>query len=221
MQRVYARSVIMASGGWINQHVLADLPDGMRSAYREFNYAPALVINVALDNWRFLQRQGIAAARWFDGGLGFSCNLRRAMVIGAPLAPMHPDQPTVLTFYMGIYAPGKNAAEQGTLGRNQLLSTTFADYERKIRAHLTKLFGAAGFDAKRDIAGIILNRWGHARLVQPPGWYFGRDGKPAPREVIERGYGRIVIAHSELNGHQSMTGAMAQGKRAAEQVLSA
>ena len=31
--------------------------------------------------------------------------------------------------------------------------------------------------------------------------------------------GSIVIAHSELNGHQSATGALQQGKRAAEQVV--
>jgi len=29
-----------------------------------------------------------------------------------------------------------------------------------------------------------------------------------------------VIAHSELNGHQNATGALAQGRRAAEQALS-
>jgi hypothetical protein len=35
---------------------------------------------------------------------------------------------------------------------------------------------------------------------------------------VERGYGQIAIAHSELNGHQNATGALAQGKRAAEQI---
>lgn len=48
-----------------------------------------------------------------------------------------------------------------------------ADYERAIRPQLTNQFASAGFNAERDIAGIILNRWGHARLVQPPGWYYG------------------------------------------------
>jgi hypothetical protein len=38
--------------------------------------------------------------------------------------------------------------------------------------------------------------------------------------MVERGYGEIAIAHAELNGHQNATGAPAQGKRAAEQVLS-
>jgi len=64
----------------------------------------------------------------------------------------------------------------------------------------------------------VLNRWGHARVIQPPGFYYGRDGKPSPREVIGKGF-RIAIAHSELNGHQNATGALAQGRRAAEQVL--
>ena len=30
---------------------------------------------------------------------------------------------------------------------------------------MMKLFGAAGFDPDRDVAGIILNRWGHAYSV--------------------------------------------------------
>jgi spermidine dehydrogenase len=57
-------------------------------------------------------------------------------------------------------------------------------------------------------------------VIQPPGFYYGLNGKPSPRQIVERGFGRIVIAHSELNGHQSASGALAQGKRAAEQALS-
>jgi spermidine dehydrogenase len=218
VERVRATAVVMASGGWMNKHVLADMPADMRAAYDAFVYAPALVVNVALTNWRFLHRLRIAAARWFDDGFGFSCNIRRPMRVGAgPHVPMHPDRPTVLTFYMGLYTPGRSAAEQGVLGRTTLLATPYADYERRIRSHLTRLFADAGFDARRDVAGIILNRWGHARLVQPPGFRYGTDDRPAPLEVVARGYGRIAIGHSELNGHQSMTGAMAQGRRAALQ----
>jgi spermidine dehydrogenase len=86
---------------------------------------------------------------------------------------------------------------------------------------MTRLFGAAGFDARRDIAGIVLNRWGHARLVQPPGFYFGSNGQPSAREIVAKGYGRVAIGHSELGGHQSATGAMAQGQRAARQAMKA
>ena len=216
---VRARTVVMAAGGGMARAVLADLPAEMRAAYATFQHAPALVVNVALTNWRFLRALDVACARWFDDEFGFSCNIRRPMVIGTAPKAMTPDDPTVLTFYMGLYAPGRPAAEQGQIGRRRLLETSYADFERVIRRKMTTMFGAAGFDARRDIAGIVLNRWGHARLVQPPGFYFGRNGQSPAREIVAKGYGRVAIGHSELGGHQSATGAMAQGQRAARQAL--
>ena len=217
LYRTRARRVAMASGGWVNKHVIADLPADIRDAYTQFQYAPALIINVALTNWRFMYKLGITAARWFDSsGVGFIANLRRQMTTAGYHAPMDPDKPTVLTFYLGLYTPGKSAAEQGVLNRTKLYSTPYADYERAVLAQLNHQFGSAGFNAKRDVAGIILNRWGHARLVQPPGWYYGSEGRPAAREIVAKGFGNIAIGHSEINGHQSATGAMAQGKRLGE-----
>jgi spermidine dehydrogenase len=220
LYRVTARAVVMASGGGMSRSVLADMPADMRTAYATFQHAPALVVNVALTNWRFLRALNISCARWFDDEFGFSCNIRRPMIIGAAKpAPMTSDDPAVLTFYMGLYAAGRPAGEQGSIGRQRLLETSFADFERLIRRKMTTMFGGAGFDARRDIAGIVLNRWGHARLVQPPGFYYGRDGQTPAREIVAKGYGRIAIGHSELGGHQSATGAMAQGQRAAQQAL--
>ena len=214
LYEVRARRVAMASGGWVNRRVIAGLPPEILAAYGTFQYAPALIVNVALTNWRFMHKLGITAARWFDpDGLGFVANIRRQMTVGKYHAPVKPDEPTVLTFYTGLYTPGKTAAEQGSLGRAALLEKSYADFERIVVRQMTRQFSTAGFNAKRDIAGIILNRWGHARLVQPPGWFYGADGKPAPREVVAKGFGRIGIGHSELNGHQSATGAMTEGRR--------
>jgi spermidine dehydrogenase len=214
---VRARRVAMATGGWVNKHILADLPADIRDSYSQFVYSPALIVNVGLRNWRFMHRLGITAARWFDdGGVGFVANIRRQMTTPGYQPPVDPDEPNVLTFYVGLYSPGKTAAEQGSLGRATLLGKSYAEYERAVLAQMTHQFADAGFDAKRDVAAIILNRWGHARLVQPPGWYYGTGGKPAPREIVAKGYGNVAIGHSELNGHQSATGAMAQGKRLGE-----
>lgn len=221
LSRVRARRVVMASGSWINKHVLADQPGELRAKYLEFGYTPALVVNVALTNWRFLATLGAPACRWFGDGFGFSCNIRRPMLASGHEPPLHPDRPTVLTFYMGLYTRGLSAYEQGAAGRRRLLETPYAQYERTIRSHMARLFAASGFDPRTDIAGIILNRWGHARLVQPPGWYYGREGNAPAREVVQRGYGRVAIAHSELNGHMNVTGAIAQGKRSGEAAAAA
>jgi spermidine dehydrogenase len=163
--RVTGRTAIMASGGMMTRKVLADLPPELATAYSEFQHAPALVVNVALTNWRFLATLGVSSCRWFDSEFGFSCNIRRPMVIGRTPPPMHPNQPTVLTFYMGLQSAGKTLAEQASWGRQLLLTRTYADYERLIRRHMTRLFANAGFDARKDIAGIVLNRWGHARAA--------------------------------------------------------
>ena len=215
---VEADGVVLASGGWMNRYIAADLPDGHRTAYDSFIHAPILVANVALRNWRFLDRLGIAACI-YEGDLGFSCNIRRPMYAGEYRPPHAPDQPTMLTFYITYESPGASPAEQGIVGRTEMLSTSFAAYERRLREQMVTLFADGGFDPAQDIGGLILNRWGHAYVAPGPGFFFGRDGKPAPPDVIREPFGRVAIGHSELRGHQNWTGAAAEGRRAVEAVL--
>src|SRR5262245_32220764 len=140
------------------------------------------------------------------------------MWIGNHRPLLDPKQPAVLTFYVQFYFPVQSTQKRGSLGRAKLLSTTFSSYERQIRQQLVTLFGGAGFDPQRDIAGIVLNRWGHAYVNPQPGFYFQGDGRPAPRDVIRRPFGRIAFGHSELVGHQYWLGAINEGKRAVEQL---
>jgi spermidine dehydrogenase len=217
--RLKARGVVMAGGGWSTRRVVRDLPDEYQNAYRQFHHSPMLVVNVAVTQWRFLFKLGITAARWFKG-FGFSCNLRRQMLVGRYRPRLHPDLPNVVTFYVPFYYPGLDIAEQGARGQTELLSTSYREYERQIRKQMLLLFARSGFDPRRDIAGIILNRWGHAFVDPQPGFYFGRDGQAAPRDIIRRPFGRIAFAHSELVGHQYWLGAIGEGRRAATQLLS-
>jgi len=220
LYRLRAKSVVMASGGWVNRHVIRDLPQSHHDAYEEFAHAPVLVVNVALRNWRFLARLGVSAAIWFEG-FGFTCNIRRPMIIAGKTEPLHPDKPIVLTFYVPFFAPGIPMKQQGIVGRAEMLSTSFTDYERQVREQMTLMFGEAGFDPATDIAGIILNRWGHAYVAPGPGFRFGMNGNPAPPDIIREPIGRIAIGHSELRGHQSWLGAAGEGRRAVEALLDA
>jgi spermidine dehydrogenase len=213
-----ARSVVMASGGWINKHILADMPEDLRTAYQQFSYAPALIVNVALRQWRFLYDLGVTACRWFDDGDGFGycCNLRQNMLTEGGAAPLHPDRPAVLSFYMGLTIPGLPAAVQGATARARFFATPYMDFEVRVRRQMVRLFGSHGFNPKRDIAAIVLNRWGHARLIEPPGFHYGTDGKPSPLERVREGYGQVSIGHSELNGAQHWGSAVEYGRKAGE-----
>ena len=216
--KVEARAVVMASGGWINKHILVDMPPDLRAAYDQFAYAPALIVNVALRQWRFLYDMGITACRWFDedDGIGYCCNIRQNMVTGGHSPVLHPDRPAVLSFYMGLPIPGLPAAAQGATSRAKFLGTPYMDFELRIRRQMMALFASHGFKPERDITAIVLNRWGHARLIEPPGFHYGVDGRPSPLERVRQGYGRVAIGHSELNGAQHWGSALEYGKRAGE-----
>jgi spermidine dehydrogenase len=215
---VRAGRVIMASGGWVNKHLLTDMPEDLRTAYGQFSYAPALIINVALRQWRFLYDLDITACRWFDDtdGFGYCCNLRQNMVTARHAPPLHPDKPAVLSFYLGLPVPGLPAATQGMAARARLMNTAYADFELLIRRQMLRLFAASGFKPKRDIAAIVLNRWGHARLIEPPGFHYGVDGKISALERVRQGYGHVSIGHSELNGAQHWGSALEYGRKAGE-----
>ena len=214
---VTANAVVMATGAWITKYLVRDLPTAHRQAMHEFVHTAVLVANVAVRNWRFLYDLGFTGFRWW-ADFGFACALKRPMHVGDYRPPFHPDQPAVLSFYVPLYYPDRSAAIQGVLGRNEILGTSFAAYETKIRKLMMRLFGNHGFDAARDIAGIILNRWGHAYLLPTPGFYLGRNDQPAARDIIRIPFGRIAFAHSELYGNQHWGPAAAEGSRAVEQL---
>jgi spermidine dehydrogenase len=131
-----------------------------------------------------------------------------------------PDLPTVLTFFVDFAKPGLPLAQQGSKGRAELLSTTYADYERQIREQLTDMFGASGFDAKRDIAGIVLNRFGHAFINPQPGFFFGLNNEPAARDILRAApFGRIAFSHSDLSGAMDHRNAFLESNRAVGQLL--
>lgn len=220
---IRTKAVVMATGGWINRNVVKDLPEAHREAYGRFRHAPFLVANVALTNWRFLHELGITAAIWRKGrdDFGHTCNIRRPMHAGGYQPPLDPDQPTVLSFYTPFFYPGLPIEQQVAMGRSELMLTSYAEYERRILRQMDRLFGATRFDAARDVAGIILNRWGHAYSVPYPGFFGGSGDGPAARDTIRRHYGRIAFGHSELDGLQHWGPAADEGRRAVLQVIDA
>jgi spermidine dehydrogenase len=218
LKRVRGQAVIVAAGGWIARHIVRDLPPAYGSAYAQFHHGPMLVANVAVRNWRPFAKLGITAAHWFDG-FGFFVNVRQPMKIDAVPVPLDPAKPAMLTLYVGFPQPGVPIDRQTSGGRGVLFGTSYADFELQIRKQLQEMFGSAGFDAKRDIAGLVINRWGHAYIAPQPGFYFGTPGNPAPLEVIRERHGRVAFGHSELSGRQSWGRAAQESRRALKQVL--
>jgi spermidine dehydrogenase len=217
--RVKARSVVMAGGSWTTKHIVRDLPEDRRAAYAQFYRSPCMMANVAVRNWRFLYKMGIAGAQWFEG-LGNYLQVRKLALCGADAPTISPDSPVVLTLKVLYSYPGHSTEEQGHMGRSEMIATPFREYERQIRRQFTDMFSRSGFDASRDIAGIILNRWGHAYVSPAPGFYFGKNGNPAPGEVLRAApFGRIAFANTDLSGMPDHRSSILEANRAVGQLL--
>ena len=144
-----------------------------------------MMANVAVRNWRFLYDMGLTGCRWFDGQVGNYTEVRKLAVTGAVDPTFSPDSPIVLSLKVLYSYPGLSTEEQGNRGRGELLATSFAEYERRVRQQFTDMFGAHGFDAKRDIAGIILNRWGYVYRAPSRIFLWNKWQTCAPRNSTE------------------------------------
>lgn len=218
-ERITSKAVVMATAGFMAKNVVSSMPSIIHDNYDQFKHGPALVVNVALKNWKFLERLGFTAGRWYDG-FGYFGSIRAPMNIGKQEIPFHPKKPMVMTFYVPFYYPGKTIDEQGTMGRGELLGKIYLDFEREIRMHMNEIFGPGGFDAKKDIAGIILNRWGHAYVSPQPGFYFGEANGGGLADPMKKGHGRVFYGHSELGSRMNYRNAISEGGRAGSQAAS-
>ncbi|HZW95928.1 MAG TPA: NAD(P)-binding protein [Candidatus Eremiobacteraceae bacterium] len=219
LYRVKARSVVMAGGGWTTKHIVKDLPETHRNAYAEFHRSPCMMANVAVRNWRFLYKMGMTGCRWFES-IGNYMEVRKLALTGVNDSTIEPESPIVLSLKILYSYPGLSTEAQGNQGRAEMIGTSFRDYERQIREQFTEMFASAGFNAQRDIAGIILNRWGHAYLSPQPGFFFGRSGQPAAREVLRKSpFGRIAFANTDLAGAMDHRYSILEAQRAVGQLL--
>jgi spermidine dehydrogenase len=217
--RLKARSVVMAGGSWTTKHIISDLPAAQRNAYAQFYRSPCMMANVALRNWRFLYKMGISGCRWFEG-IGNYMDVRRMATVGLDDSTINPDSPVVLSVKVLYGYPGMPTEDQGHRGRAEMLTTSFREYEQRIREQFMAMFAHAGFDDRRDIAGIVLNRWGHAYLSPQPGFFFGKNGQPAPRAILrDAPFGRIAFANTDLAGAMDHRYSILEAQRAVGQLL--
>ena len=214
LETVRARAVVMAGGAFVARHLVRDLTAAKAAALRRFVHVPVVWANVALRNAAALDRA--------DPPFMTILSERRASLLVAYdkmnaagwAEGRDPARPAVVGLSIPYFYPGEPARAQAAKGRHELLSAPFSRFETAIRDDLAAIFGLWGFDHRRDIAAISVSRWGHGYLVPDPGLLSGPE-----RRLAAAPQGRIAYAHTDLDGFCHVTGAAAQGYRAAEEVL--
>jgi spermidine dehydrogenase len=111
--------------------------------------------------------------------------------------------------------------DQHRAGRADLLATPFSTFEHHVRDQLGRALKGGGFDADKDIAAIIVNRWPHGYAYEYNPLYDPWDIAPdqRPNVIGRQTFGRIAIANSDAGAQAYTDSAIDQAHRAVMELM--
>lgn len=222
---VRARAVVMACFNAIVPYLVPELPEAQKAALHMAVRMPLVSTNVAIRNWRAFQKLGVSNISC-PGMFFTSIGLSIVPAIGGYKNPTSPDEPIVVS--MGLanrivekHGSGLPPREQWKAARAELQKISFATFEDNIRTQLDRALGPGGFDSKRDIAGIIVNRWSHgyasgSNELYDPDYSHRMD---APWIIGRKQFGRITISNSDAAGVSLTNAAWQQSHRCVSEII--
>jgi spermidine dehydrogenase len=218
--QVTGDNVVMACFNNIIGHIVADLPDGQKRALAYASKVPMQYTNVLVRNWEPWRKLGVKSIA-APNGYHTSVSLDFPVSMGSYRFAANSSEPIVIHMERNPNKPGLPRKEQHRVGRAEMLATPFEKIEEEIRSQLTRMLGPAGFDSRRDILGITVNRWPH-------GYAYTYDtlGDPdmpeveRPHVLGRRAFGRVTIANADSGAGAFTNVAIDQAERAVQECLS-
>jgi spermidine dehydrogenase len=216
---VRAKACVLACYNMIIPYLCPYLPERQKTALHYASKIPLIYTSVALPHWRPFKALGIAHVH-APGSYFSSLSLNQVVDIGDYRSARSPDQPVLLHMVRVPVQPGLPERDQHRAGRLDILNTSFAAFEAKIRDQLTRILGPGGFDDARDITAITVNRWPHGYAYEynplfDPDWPEGQE----PHVIGRARFGRIAIANSDAGAAAYTDSAIDQAYRAVAELF--
>jgi spermidine dehydrogenase len=220
--RVHAANCVLAGWNMMIPYICPDLPDKQKMALHMLVKIPLVYTSVAIRNWRAFHKLGIAGIS-APGSYWTGTRLNWPVDVGAYKSVRSPDDPMLLFMIRTPVSPGLPERDQHRAGRLELLNTPFSTFEEKIRDQLNRMLHTGGFDSKRDILAITVNRWphGYAYEFNPLFDDFSIPPDKRANVVGRQRFGRIAIANSDSGAAAYTDSAIDQAHRAVTELLSA
>jgi spermidine dehydrogenase len=215
---VRGASCVLACWNMVIPYLCPELPDKQKDALAYGVKVPLVYTNVQIRNWQSFKKLGVSGVRC-PGSYFETVTLDFPVSMGDYKYTANPAEPCVLHLERVPCKPGLPAREQQKAGRRELLTTSFATFERNIREQLGVMLAPGGFDSAADIRAITVNRWPHGYAYEynslyDPDW--PEDQQPC---VIGRQpFGRISIANSDAEAFAYTNAAIDQAYRAVNEV---
>ena len=220
LRTVRAPHCVLACWNMVIPHLCPEMPDAQREALSYGAKVPLIYSAVLVRDWKPWHKLGVSAIH-APGGYHTTIDLGRPVSYGDYRSPTRPEEPMVLHLVRTPNMPGLPPRQQHKAGRLELLQTTFATFEHKIRDQLDRMLRPGGFDAARDILAITVNRWSHGYAHQYTSLWdpFWLDRKELPCERARQRFGRISIANADAAAYSYADAAIDMAHRAIQEVL--
>ena len=220
LRTVRARNCVMACWSAVIPHLCPEMSEAQKDALAFAVKVPLVYTSVLVRNWTAFRKLGISAASC-PGSYWSSLRLDIPVSVGDYHCPRDPEGPIVVNLSRVPCEPGLPARDQHRTGRQELLDTPFEEMERQVRDQMTRVLGAGGFDAARDIRAITVNRWPHGYAYQYNALFdpFWLEGGEPPCALARKPFGRIFIANSDADAYAYTDAAIDQAHRAVTEAL--
>jgi len=217
LKKVKGKSCVLACYNSMVPYLCPELPEKQKEALRYCVKEPFIYTHVAIRNWTAFHKLGIRQIV-SPGSYHSFTMLDFPVSLGAYQFPSNPQEPMVLFMLRTPCKPGLPRRDQYRMGRFELLSTPFSEFELNIREQLNRMLTPAGFDSARDIAAITVNRWAHGYAYEYDSLF---DPHWAPEErpcvIGRKQFGRISIANSDAAASAYTNAAIDQAYRAVQE----
>ena len=218
---VKADAVVLACYNAMIPYICPEIPEPQKEALRNAVRMPLVYGTVVVRNWEAIAKLGVGDIScpgdtyWWDNVV-----VDWPSAIGGYKPAISPSEPMPLHFTKVPTQPGLPPKDQFRAGRAQLLATDLPTIEEATRALLQNAFGSAGFDAKRDIVSITVNRHPHgyagcANSLYDPDW----APEEQPWVIGRKRLGRIAIANSDAGAICLTQAAFDQAHRAVTEIV--
>jgi spermidine dehydrogenase len=217
LKKTTGKSCILACYNTMVPYLCPELPEKQKEALHYGVKEPFIYTHVAIRNWMAFHKLGIRQIV-SPGSYHSFIMLDFPVSLGAYQFPSNPQEPMVLFMLRTPCKPGLPRRDQYRMGRVELISTPFSEFERNIREQLNRALAPAGFDSARDIAAITVNRWAHGYAYEYDSLF---DPHWAPEErpcvIGRKQFGRISIANSDAAASAYTNAAIDQAYRAIQE----
>jgi spermidine dehydrogenase len=217
--RVRTASCVLACFNDIIPYVCPELPEAQKEALHRLVRKPLVVTTVAITNWRAFAKNNILLIT-APNSFYYLALLDLGYTFGGYRGAINPDEPATVMMMHAPNFPGMPARDQYRAGRASLMNLTLEDYRQQAITQLERALGPSGFDPRRDVAGITVNRWAHGYAcgdndLYDPEWTHAESSWVKGRQR----FGRITIANSDAAGVSMTQAAFDQANRAVKELL--